>query len=515
VASVSLRPYDQAAHERFAADLAAAGFSPTPGTARRLWTGPAPAALRAITGQPRMQVEFWDGWPYRYAHVRVPGMAADHAAGGLLCLWAEDDPAQIAGITLGGVLARLDQWCASTTGGFGPADQALDPHIAFSGTASRWAEVDLPSAVGTAANGHIAPVHGHVDGNALRLGGPPGPDNPLAGRVYFRSNLTRPPRDLDEVRAVLTRRQREDLAAGLAARTGAGQNEPSGGLDHAVLVWPRHGVRDALVLSFSGTGPTLKAHPNQASPTDRDSRLRRAGPDAPLIAGKSVLLAGAGALGGHVGVVLAHSGLGRLAVHDDDDLKTVNTVRHVLGDGLVGYPKAIGLHVRLKDTAPWCTVAVQGALTYDPEALAAQIRGHDLVVDCTGIAALSSALGHVAAAEHVPLLTAALYHQGAVVRIRRQTPGDTPLGQRHGDARYTPLPPETADPAQTGFLELGCTAPVHNAPPAAVLRAAADTAAAALDVLTGRNALPDETITVLTPLPAPPFDALGPVGPPR
>lgn len=507
-----LRPYDQAAYEWFCADLVQAEFSPTRGTERRQWTGPTPAALHALTEAPRIGVTFYDGWPYRYAHITVPGWPAEHAANGLLCLWAEDDPAQIAGKTLDGLLHRLEEWCTATAGEFGIADQALDPHIAFTGCGKRWAEIDLPTALGTASNGHIGTLHGKVRGAAVQLG-VDAADRPLIGPIYLRTKLDRPPRDLDEFRAALTRRQRQNFDGGLAARADVGQNEPSGGHDHAVLVWPRHGTRDALVLSFSGTGPTLQAHPNEASPTDVESRLRRAGPDAALLADKNVLLAGAGALGGHVGVVLAHSGLGHLHVHDADTLKTVNTVRHVLHDSLVGYSKTTGIGVRLDGTAPWCEVTGMDALPYDPAALAGAIRGYDLIVDCTGISAMTSALAHVAAADNVPLLSAALYHRGSLVRIRRQAGDDTPLGQRGDNLNYVPLPKETADDREAGFLELGCTAPVHNAPPAAVLRAAADTATAALDVLTGRNALPDETITVLAALPEAPFDTLGPVKP--
>jgi hypothetical protein len=507
-----LRPYDQAAYERFCADLAYAGFSPKPGTDRRQWTGPTPGTLQALTDAPRVWVTFYDGWPYKYAHITVPGWPAEHAAHGLLCLWAEDDPAQIAGRTLEGLLRRLDEWCAATAGGFGTADRALDPHIAFDGVATRWAEIDLPTALGTASNGYIGTLHGKVKARAVQLG-VDAADRPLTGPVYLRTNLDRPPRNLGEFRSMLTRRQREHFDGGLAARADVDQNEPSGGHDHAVLVWPRHGTRDALVLSFSGTGPTLRAHPNEASPTDLESRLRRAGPDASLLADKRVLLAGAGALGGHVGLVLAHSGLGHLAVHDDDSLKTVNTVRHVLDDSVVGYAKNIGIAVRVDGTAPWCVVRGMDDLPYDPSALAETIRGYDLVVDCTGISAMTSALAHVAAAENVPLLSGALYHRGSLIRIRRQAGDDTPFAQRGGDREYVPLPKETADAREAGFLELGCTAPVHNAPPAAVLRAAADTAAAALDVLTGRNALPDETITVLSAMPEPPFDTLGPVKP--
>jgi molybdopterin/thiamine biosynthesis adenylyltransferase len=510
--SEPLRPYDQAAYERFCSDLAHAGFRPKPGTERRWWSGPAPAFLAPLSDTARISVIFYDGWPYRYAHVDVPGLASEHAAGGTVCLWAEDDPAQIAGSTADGLLRRLDEWAASAVGGWAAADQALDPHIAFAGTSKRWAELDLPGLLGSATNGFIGTAYGRVRSRALSLSAD-SRDNPLVGPVYFRSGIGRPPRHLDELRTVLTRRQRENLDAGLAARAAVDQNEPSGGHDHAVLAWPRHGTRDALVLSFSGASATLEAHPNAASPTDRDSRLRRAGPDAAVLACKRVLLAGAGSVGGHVGLTLANSGLGRLTVHDSDDLKTVNLVRHVLSERAVGFPKTSGLSVRIDASAPWCVVDPAPDLSYDPTALADHVRAHDLVVDCTGIAAMTNVLAHVCADEGVPLLSGAIYHRGAVVRVRRQATGDTPLGQRAADPRYAALPPETSDPAQAGFLELGCTAPVHNAPPAAVLRAAADLIAAAIDLLTGRGLLPDETITVLSLLPDPPFNALGPITP--
>lgn len=505
-----LRTYDQAAYELFCSDLAHAGFRPEPDTGRWSWSGSAPACLARLSDTARISVVFYDGWPYRYAHVVVPGLAAEHTAGGTVCLWAEDDPAQIAGSTVDGLLRRLDEWAASATAGWAEADQALDPHIAFAGGSKCWAEIDLPAALGTATNGFIGTVHGRVHGNALQLSVQE-KDHPLTGPVYLRTGLDRPPRDLDQFRAALTRRQRQSLDGGLAARHAVEENEPSGGHDHAVLVWPRHGTRDALVLSFSGTGATLKAHPNPATPIDRASRLRRAGPDAVALSSKRVLLAGAGSVGGHVGLTLANSGLGRLTVHDSDDLKTVNLVRHVLPEAFVGHNKASGLSASIDASAPWCDVDTAPDLPYDPAGLASHVRGHDLVIDCTGIAPMTSALAHVCADEGIPLVSGAIYHRGALVRIRRQTAQEVPLGQRPANARYVALPPDPGDPGVAGFLELGCTAPVHNAPPAAVLRAAADLAASAIDVLTGRTQLPDEIITVLSPLPDSPFDVLGPV----
>ncbi|MGB3324273.1 MAG: hypothetical protein WBB05_16860 [Mycolicibacterium fortuitum] len=53
---------------------------------------------------------------------------------------------------------------------------------------------------------------------------------------------------------------------------------------------------------------------------------------------------------------------------------------------------------------------------------------------------------------------------------------------------------------------------MNNAPPTAVLAAAADTAAAAIDQLTARRQRPDERITVLSPM-NPPFDRTGIVDP--
>ena len=506
--SVPLEPHDVAAYEQFCSELVQARFTPLSGTERRRWSGPLHPALTGITTATHMQVWFYDGWPFKYAHIVVPELSVEHAANGIICLWAEDDPAQIKGSTLPGLFDRLEQWAARTATGFTAADEALDAHIPFEGTAQRFAEIDLPNLLTAASNGHMSTIYGTPQGDALLLDRD-STKRSLTGSLYYRSNITTPPRTLTEFRNALTRRQRSNLDAGLAARQGVGQNEVSGGHDHVALVWPRHSQHDAIILSFSGTGPTLTAHPNATSPSDTLSRLRRAGPDAALLSGKKVLLAGLGALGGHVAMTLAHSGVTYLHVCDSDLLHTVNLVRHALDHLDVGYQKPIGLAVRLQRSAPWCKVKPDHDLPHVPSALIARVRGHDLVIDCTGIASMTSALAYVCAAENVPMLSSALFHQGAISRIRRQQAGDTPLLHRAANPAYLTLPPDQIDTGTPGFLELGCTAPVHNAPPVAVLRAAADTSHAALDVLTGRLLLPDECITVLRPLNTPPFDQPG------
>ena len=57
--------------------------------------------------------------------------------------------------------------------------------------------------------------------------------------------------------------------------------------------------------------------------------------------------------------------------------------------------------------------------------------------------------------------------------------------------------------------DLGCSAPVNNAPPASVLACASLIAQAAIDVLTKRFELEDEVIDVYRPLPETPFDRVG------
>lgn len=63
---------------------------------------------------------------------------------------------------------------------------------------------------------------------------------------------------------------------------------------------------------------------------------------------------------------------------------------------------------------------------------------------------------------------------------------------------------ETAEPA------VGCSSPVNNAPPVAVLACASLLAQVAVDHLTGGGSYPDDVVDVLGVLPGePPFDVLG------
>ncbi|MBB4677441.1 HesA/MoeB/ThiF family protein [Crossiella cryophila] len=516
-----MNTYDDSAFEHFCAELVNQGFSPVRGTEQQEWLGPVRPSLRTLTNATRMKVSFPEGWPLRYARVTVEGLQTEHAARGVICLWAEDDPAQVGGRDLNVLWERVDEWAAAAQRGFRVEDRALDAYVGFDELGGYHAELPLADLICRGNNGYRAPLTAANRAGTLIIkpggtsdAGDEGKPR-LQGAFYLRRHLDSPPRNLEEIRDLLTNRQVKDLECGLERREPAALAEPSGGHDFIVLAWPRHGSdHDALVVGFENRGASLRATAMAVTPSDTVSRKRRSGPDADLLRDKTVLIAGAGSVGGHVAAALASSGVGAIKIHDSDRLKSVNLVRHVCPEYLTGFPKTLAVSAVIRGHAPWAGVHRGDALSYAPATLAAQVHGVDLVLDCTGVFSLSAALADVCRQTATPLITGALYHAGALFRIRRQAPGDTPIAARLMDPDYLDLPTEDRVAPQAGFLELGCTAPVNNASPIAVLSAAAEISHAAVDFLAGRHHWPDERIVVLRPLQAP-FNRTGVFDGPR
>lgn len=500
--------YNQPAFEAFCADLIVAGFSPVPETQQATWVGPLPETLRPLTNVTEMRVSFPDGWPALAVRGYVPGLLSDHVAPdtGYICLWADDDPAQVVAQTWAAYLERLRAWADSAAGDFRLEDRALDAWVMFPGRAALVAELDIPALFDAPRNGKTHVVHGRADG-VLTLSRRPAENYPLSGPVFFRDAALETPRSLDDFRAALTPRQQRNLDNGLQRRRDVKANHPSGGYDFAVLAWPKYDQYEALVLTFTGTEVTLAASANATSPSDAESRLRRAGPDATRLRDKRVLIAGIGAVGSQVARTLAASGVGRLRLHDSDSMRSTNLVRHVLLSHSVGYPKAGFMKVYIEDVAPWCKSTAHEDVPTRPDDIRPLLNTVDLVVDCTGVFAATLAMAAACAEAGVPLISAALARGGDAFRIQRQADIDVPLMQRTA-SEFPPIPPgDEAEPF--GFLELGCTAPVHNAPPASVLRAASETTLACIDVLLGREGRGADTVTVLRSLGEAPFDVVG------
>ena len=206
-----------------------------------------------------------------------------------------------------------------------------------------------------------------------------------------------------------------------------------------------------------------------------------------------------GALGGHTATLLAESGIGAVGIVDPDVLMPGNVVRHVSGplhgrstQGACGQ----GCHRR---HSPWTEVSgyLEGPRT--PGEFRERILPADVVVDTTGNEALVRSLAMVAQENGKRLVTGALYRGGFIARVRRQAlPGDTPILQRDDLTRYPLMP---AGPAGEDFAspQMGCSAPINNAPPSAVSACASLIAQAVIDVLTERLSLVTRSLTSTGP----------------
>ena len=502
--------FDQASLESFTSELVAAGFEPAPGTALREWTGPAHPALAPLTDAPQMRLVIRDGWPVVFPYLLAEGLHTNHlTAGGYVCLWHEGDSSQEWAM-LEGFYGRLIEWCDAAKKGWDPAGLALDAQLNFEPRVLVVAVFNLNSLqLGEA--GTRGTFHGKLNhaGRVSLHPGSPSSQPDLHGMSFCVSRLEVPPRNLTELRQVLSRRQARGLAQALAARRQGTPLQSSGSVDLILLLWHRDGVPHVLVLALQDIGDDTTAIALQPGPIDERTLMLRAGPDATLLADKTVAVFGLGALGGYVAVALAESGVTRLRLFDGDSLLPENVVRHVAGHHVVGASKPHAVAAVIADHAPWTEVLTSVCNPLAPSELTSAISDSNLVVDTTGGNAATQAICLGAPELSTVVVSGALYRGGAIGRVRRQgTPADTPILERAAAPGYILIPASTNDELMQPAT--GCSGPVHNAPPTAVLATAALIAQAAIDVLTGRLLFPDETIDIYRPLPdEPPFNRVG------
>ncbi|WP_170253501.1 MULTISPECIES: ThiF family adenylyltransferase [Alphaproteobacteria] len=114
----------------------------------------------------------------------------------------------------------------------------------------------------------------------------------------------------------------------------------------------------------------------------------------PNLAGKRILLIGAGTIGGFLAHQLAQSGAGanggRLTIVDTDELRTANLGRHLLGLPYINTNKAEGCCAFIKQQLPMLDIdfLAEDAL----KVIARQLLPYDLMIDVTGEEALSLAI---------------------------------------------------------------------------------------------------------------------------
>lgn len=506
----ALSTLDVASFERLTGELIRAGFEPVAGSDHRIWEGPVAEPFTALTQALVMRIHFRDGWPFRHPHVYVQGLGAEHVNdAGLVCLWPEDDNSR-EWLTFGGIVSRIAQWCTSAQEGFRSRDRALDAYLGFEEVSTTLAVFDPTKLLaGDLRDGASGRIHGvHAKSAVLEVGPGHGPKNSVRGRWFSRSEFGSPPRNLEQIRAFLTTAQRRDLDACIRRV----RRSTSDGAGLAMILAGRHGQVDALVIGLNrDAGGQLRVESLNPAPNDLQTLRLRAGPDAQELSPKKVVCFGLGAIGSHAALLLAESGLGHVSLVDSDRLRPGNVVRHVLGADHVGELKSEAVSARIGQHAPWTQVSCSFA-TFDYVAILDLVGGADLVLDTTGNAPLLEVLSRAAQQAGVCLVSAALYRGGAITRICRQLPSDTPIFNRSPPA-YWEIPARAADPDES--LEMGCSAAVNNAPPVSVQTAASLSVNIAVDAMLARHEFEEETLEVLRPLRGePPFDRVGLVAPP-
>lgn len=135
-------------------------------------------------------------------------------------------------------------------------------------------------------------------------------------------------------------------------------------------------------LAEGGTASRLV--PLRLERLERSYLVRRGG-GAVDLGTKRVLLAGCGAVGGHVALGLAHAGVLDLTLVDHDELTAENSFRHVLGRRYWGKNKAAALGMELESELPYVRLRLMPSRI---EAAIAdgslEFRQYDLVVLALG-----------------------------------------------------------------------------------------------------------------------------------
>ena len=495
----------------FIAALDSAGFRLLDGSSLPTWRGPIYPAFGSLTDAQTMDVVIAPGWPFQPPAVFVQGLNTNRSTlEGLVCMWQDGDFSHD-WTTVEGLFSRIEEWCRKAKHGWEDDHLDLDAFMNFRTKSGLVATFDL-AAMGV-GEGSWGEFNGVVNRDPLRVDigqGLSRSPTQLRGMWFHVGPLTAPPpRELAEVSLRLSRPQRRGLKRALDERRRPDALVPSGGLDLILFCWERHGRPDLLVMACRGTGEEMEAIAMRPGPNDDHSLILRAGPDASVLQTRRAVVFGAGALGGHTTTLLAESGVRFLDVIDPDALLPGNVVRHVAGHDQVGASKVEAVSAVVKGHAPWTEVNGIQESTRTPAQLRERIGDADIVIDTTGSEALTLSLAMVTKDMEKPLVSGALYRGGSIGRVQRQAlPGDTPINERGDLTRYPTIPPGD-DIEELATPQLGCSAPVNNAPPTAVAACASLIAQAAIDILTERFDLADEVLDVYRAISDHPFDHVG------
>lgn len=141
----------------------------------------------------------------------------------------------------------------------------------------------------------------------------------------------------------------------------------------------------------------------------------------------TVLLAGAGGLGGYVLELLARFGVGRIVVADGDGFEDSNMNRQLLSSGNnLGHNKALAGAERARETCPLVTVEPLDVFL-DASNLARTLTGVDVVIDALGGIAPRLALHEAASRAGIPTVSAAV--AGWTALVGSELPGQVGISR--------------------------------------------------------------------------------------
>lgn len=461
-------------------DLIEAGFRAAPGD-RHDWTGPVPRSLRRLTAATEMRIEIRDGWPYLHPYIHVEGLGVRKHVNpmGNTCLWFEDDDDYRQWLRLDRIISRVDAWVEDQEAG--AAGPALDTHFYFPLRVPGVLTFDLDELV---KRGHVEPRSGASGELRVDRSGPLfalGDRGGLPAAWFWQDGLVAPPSSRGGMRESLSRDQRRLFDRITRSVT---RSRPA----VMLLLWDDRGEINALGVKAERATPgyyVLGAL--EVARTDVAVMRLRAGPDAERLDDCRVVLFGAGAIGSATALVLAQSGLGALALVDNDRLRPANLTRHAASGRFVGYGKAEAVAKTIVEKGLRTRVDIVDSVVWKPSLVRGMVERSHLVVDTTGNSAYTDMVSRLSGESDRPLVSAALYRGGRVLRVRVQMSASAaPIFNRSDRTGFPDVP---ADPAPRAIQtwEVGCGAPVNNAPPISVADAGARAARAAIDVLTARE----------------------------
>lgn len=492
-----IQTVDRASLDRFIADLVEAGFTPISPNGRT-FEGPLHPALADETRATTMCIEIRDGWPFVHPAVRVDGLKPSvHLTGRYMCLWRQGDDSY-GWLRLETLNERIARWAQRYRGRATEDDPVLDPQLYWLPyNAELLATVELRGV--PYGNGGSGDLRAERHGPVLKIG----TTGQLRVRWYGRDEMAHPPANLDMIAGSL----KPDQAANL--RDELEHLGRTGGADIVMVVWNTPaGEPNALVLGVSRErrGTPVKPEAYEVARIDPDTLLRRAGPDAAMLADKLVVVFGQGAIGSHVTDVISRTGVGGLRLVDSEKVRPGDVVRHAVPREGVGLPKAGVMAMLANGRSPWLKAEPHVA-TWSPDGVRALLAGCSLAIDAVNEESFTAQLSRITASAGPPLLSVALYRGGSVARARVHVLEGVPIHERTDSSRFPVIPPGPLE--QPLIWETGCASPVNNAPPTAVASAAALAGRVAVDVLVGRQTGSFDFVEVYRPLGEKPFDAVG------